>query len=77
MNKATVKDTGLGKLSLIKLDKEEIYNLVSQDTSLPQHVLDEMAVPTYLHKNPLIPWFFWKRYAAILQLAQPKREDQI
>lgn len=30
---------------------------------------DEMAIPSYLHQNPLIPWLMWKRYETIAELA--------
>lgn len=26
---------------------------------------DEMAIPTYLHPNPLIRWLFWRRYTVV------------
>lgn len=32
--------------------------------------LDEMAVPSYLHWNPLIRWLMWRRYEAISELAE-------
>jgi 2-polyprenyl-3-methyl-5-hydroxy-6-metoxy-1,4-benzoquinol methylase len=31
---------------------------------------DEMAIPSYLHKNPLIRWLMWKRYALIARLSE-------
>jgi SAM-dependent methyltransferase len=32
---------------------------------MSDHDKDEMAIPSYLHKNPLIPWLMWKRYETI------------
>ena len=32
--------------------------------------VDEMAIPSYLHSNPLIPWLMWKRYEIIAEMAQ-------
>jgi 2-polyprenyl-3-methyl-5-hydroxy-6-metoxy-1,4-benzoquinol methylase len=29
---------------------------------------DDMAIPSYLHANPLINWIFWKRHDAVLGL---------
>ena len=33
------------------------------------HTRDEMAIPSYLHANPLIRWLMWKRYRVIAQMA--------
>jgi 2-polyprenyl-3-methyl-5-hydroxy-6-metoxy-1,4-benzoquinol methylase len=36
--------------------------------------IDEMAIPSYLHWNPLIRWLMWKRYDAVLALADLRPE---
>ena len=36
-----------------------------------------MAIPTYLHSNPLIRWLFWKRYETIANLTQPTSKTRI
>jgi 2-polyprenyl-3-methyl-5-hydroxy-6-metoxy-1,4-benzoquinol methylase len=43
-----------------------IQDIVENVTSeMSEHDKDEMAIPSYLHKNPLIPWLMWKRYETI------------
>lgn len=32
---------------------------------MSDHDRDEMAIPSYLHTNPLIRWLMWRRYEAI------------
>lgn len=34
---------------------------------MSDHDRDEMAIPSYLHSNPLIRWLMWRRYEAIAQ----------
>ncbi len=34
---------------------------------MSDHDRDEMAIPSYLHGNPLIRWLMWRRYEAIAQ----------
>jgi 2-polyprenyl-3-methyl-5-hydroxy-6-metoxy-1,4-benzoquinol methylase len=38
---------------------------------------DEMAVPTYMHRNPLARWIFWKRHRVILSLAELGPRDAV
>ena len=33
--------------------------------NISEHDRDEMAIPSYLHANPLIRWLMWKRYDTI------------
>ena len=57
----------------IKLTKGEVLHVVSEvhkSNSIPLSDLDEMAIPTYLHKNFLIKWLFWKRLWYICELAK-------
>lgn len=77
MKKGTAPEGGKQRYSLIKLSRQEIVALLNQGTSHPQEVLDEMAVPTYLHWNPLITRFFWQRYAMILRMAAPGENDHV
>lgn len=77
MRKGTEPEGGKKRYSLIKLSRQEIVALLNQGTSHPQEVLDEMAVPTYLHWNPLITRFFWQRYAMILRMAAPTENDHV
>ncbi len=32
-------------------------------------IKDEMAIPSYTHKNPLIRWLMWKRYETIFKIS--------
>ncbi|NNM00763.1 MAG: methyltransferase domain-containing protein, partial [Gammaproteobacteria bacterium] len=35
---------------------------------MSEHDRDEMAIPSYLHGNPLIRWLMWRRYEAIAEM---------
>ena len=37
--------------------------------------VDEMAIPSYLHANPLIRWLMWRRHEAIAAMAGRDRLD--
>jgi len=39
----------------------------------PNSVVDEMAVPSYIHWNPLIRWLMWKRLAVVQELCRGLR----
>lgn len=49
---------------------KEIVLHINSFSKIPSHDLDEMAIPTYLHKSGLIKWLFWKRLRKILKLAE-------
>ncbi len=54
-----------------RLSVQELSELTSQDLShISQYNKDEMAIPSYLHKNPLIRWLMWRRYEYIASLSQ-------
>lgn len=55
-----------------KISRQTIREIITE-TKVPvtSENKDEMSIPSYLHKNPLIPWLMWKRYEYILRLAQP------
>ena len=44
--------------------------------NISEHDRDEMAIPSYLHSNPLIRWLMWKRYDTIASLLVPKAKGQ-
>ncbi len=77
MLKGTPSEGGKKNYSLVRIHRKEIVALLNQDTSHAQKVLDEMAVPTYLHWNPLIVRFFWQRYEMILRMAPPDEHDHV
>lgn len=59
------------KVSLSKIGQQEIRQLTGAPVAgLTDSDRDEMAIPSYLHGNPLIPWLMWKRYETIAELAQ-------
>ncbi len=56
-------------IAMRKVNAREIAALASNTCGLDSHELDEMAVPTYVHSNPLIRWVFWVRHKRLLELA--------
>ena len=38
--------------------------------NIDELIKDEMAIPSYTHKNPIIRWLMWKRYESIFKLAK-------
>lgn len=53
------------------IPRHEIRELVREASAgIPESQLDEMAIPSYLHGNPLIGWLLRRRHQAILKLAQ-------
>ena len=55
---------------IYKLSKNEIQELVSSIEGISERTKDEMAIPSYLHHNPLIRWLMWKRIEYIAELAK-------
>lgn len=55
-----------------RLRKREIELSVE---GLPDHVINEMAVPSYLHRNPLIRWLMWRRLELVQDLIQDLFQD--
>ena len=67
----TISCKPIVKVSLSKISQREIRQLTGAPVAgLADSDRDEMAIPSYLHGNPLIPWLMWKRYEAIAELAQ-------
>jgi 2-polyprenyl-3-methyl-5-hydroxy-6-metoxy-1,4-benzoquinol methylase len=52
------------------IDQQDIQRLVQTyaDAVISPSEQDEMAIPTYLHPNPLIRWLFRKRYEIIFNI---------
>lgn len=44
--------------------------------NISEHDRDEMAIPSYLHSNPLIRWLMWKRYETIAAMLKPGSNKQ-
>ncbi len=52
-----------------RISKEEIQEITSISISdITEHDRDEMAIPTYMHQNPLIRWLMWKRYDCLANM---------
>ena len=61
----------MAKVPISRISQQEIRQLTNTPViGLTDSDRDEMAIPSYLHGNPLIPWLMWKRYATIAELAQ-------
>ena len=51
-----------------KTTTSEIRDITTSTLAgMSDHDRDEMAIPSYLHGNPLIRWLMWRRYEAIAQ----------
>jgi 2-polyprenyl-3-methyl-5-hydroxy-6-metoxy-1,4-benzoquinol methylase len=52
-----------------KIEKSVVReNIQKVKVEISEHDKDEMAIPSYLHSNPLIPWLMWRRYETVSQL---------
>lgn len=55
---------------LIRVSEQEIKDIISIPVEgMSDLDRDEMAIPSYLHDNPLIRWLMWQRYEKIEKLA--------
>ena len=56
---------------ITRISKHEIKNITSIPIDdITEHDRDEMAIPTYLHSNPLIRWLMWKRYDRLADMME-------
>ena len=56
---------------IIKLERDQIAHLVHVVSDGPEEKdRDEMAIPSYLHGNPLIRWIVWRRHVLLARMAQ-------
>lgn len=63
---------------LIGFTKDEIKELLRQSRgNLSKLDLDKMAVPTYLHKNPLIQWLVGRRLQYVVKLAKLSGQESV
>lgn len=46
-----------------------LREIVSSIDAVASEDRDEMAIPSYLHSNRLIPWLMWRRYRLIAQFS--------
>lgn len=64
-----------GAFMIHKLPRSKIQEFVSLDVKgISERNKEEMAIPSYLHINPLIRWLMWKRYEFIAELAKPTKD---
>jgi len=55
----------------IKLKRSQILKLTSEEfENMTENDIDEMAIPSYRHKNPIIRWLMWRRYECIAKLSK-------
>ena len=64
------------------MTKRVPLSLIREITATPvagmsEHDRDEMAIPSYLHGNPLIRWLMWRRYEVIAELAKFNRRMRV
>ena len=56
---------------IVRTSRAEIRHLVdARVPGMTAHDRDEMAIPSYLHWNPLIRWLMWRRYEVVAELAE-------
>ena len=57
-------------MKIHKISQQEITDIVSISLShISSEAKDEMAIPSYTHKNPMIRWLMWKRYECASEMA--------
>jgi len=74
------RGTGSGATSprLIRISRTRlaaVLETVPKVTNKAQR--EEMAIPAYLHWNPLVRWLMWRRYGEILRLGEFKRDHAV
>ncbi|NKB38633.1 MAG: methyltransferase domain-containing protein [Gammaproteobacteria bacterium] len=56
-----------------RISRKDILKVTSIEAGdITEHDRDEMAIPTYMHWNPLIRWLMWKRYDCLADLIDEK-----
>lgn len=56
-----------------KLTRSELAELLAHEIpAISPQQRDEMAIPSYLHRNPLIRWLFWRRYEVIAGIVRQR-----
>ncbi len=54
----------------VQLSREQILAALRAEDGqgISAHTRDEMAIPSYLHTNPLIRWLMWRRYRVVARM---------
>ena len=63
---------------LVRVPTQEIRSIANAEgpTVKPED-RNEMAIPSYLHANPLIRWIVWQRHVVIEKLAVLGKETRV
>ncbi len=58
-----------------RIGRDQIRRLAATPIDgMTRQAIDEMAIPSYLHWNPLIRWLMWKRCDEVVDLADLRSE---
>lgn len=61
-----------------RLAREQIRSITSMKVEdISDHDRDEMAIPSYLHINPLIRWLMWKRYDQVAAIMDERNRTAL
>ena len=61
-------------MTLVRVPEDLLRRVVAH---LPREMVNETAVPSYTHTNPLIRWLFRKRLETALELARIQGTDRV
>lgn len=63
---------------IVRVPQEEIAEITSRiGQEVSAHDRDEMAIPSYMHENPLIRWLMWRRYEEVARLGAFGADDAV
>ncbi len=63
---------------IARVSRDELREIVQvQHEHISEHDRDEMAIPSYLHGNPLIRWLMWRRYEVIADMANLTKDSTV
>ena len=65
------------KEMFVKINRDEIHQILQSVSAIASEDLDEMAAPSYLHSNPFIRWLMWKRLHFIYNLARLTKDISV
>lgn len=60
-----------------RVPQSEIEKILGADFNIEEHDKDEMAIPSYLHGNPLIRWLLWRKFETIASLCHFHQEMEV
>ncbi len=55
-------------------EREKIFGL---NFGISEHDKDEMAIPSYLHRNPFIQWLIWRKFEKIAYLCDFRQDMHV